>query len=389
MRRRDLMTAAASMAVVRGARAAAPVRIGVALSLTGELADSAKPYSQGLELWRRQTNAAGSLLGRPVELVSYDDRSDPATAARLYERLITSDNVDLLVSSLGSAATATASAVAERHKRLFINGGGAAEKIQERGFRYVVQTAATTHSYQQQLEPMARHYGFKTWAWVSKDYPSGRDAERDLQGIVARTGGQIVLSSYFPQGSVDISGQIARARQLDPDIWMSSASPNEAIEEIRQLRAANYLPRVFVCNGVAQNDFLAASGKDGEQATGTSVYEPVLKTPGNAEFVAAYTAAFGSSPGYYAAFGYVAGTVLGAAVNDAKTLDNDKLRDVLSNLRLPTVMGRFEIDPKTGMQRGVQGLMVQVLKGRREVIFPEEFRTAEPVIPVQPWSTRG
>ena len=389
MQRRGFIAAAGASIAVRTARAeAVPVRIGFALSQTGELADSAATYFRGLDLWRRQVNAAGGLLNRPVEFVSYDDRSDPATSARLYERLITSDKVDLLISPLGSGATATGSAVAERHKRLFINGGGAAEKIQQRGFRYVFQTAARTHSYQQQLEPMARQYGFKSWAWVSKDYPSGRDAEKDLQEIVATTGGRIVLSSFFPQGTADYSAQIAQARQLDPDIWMASASPNEAIEMVRQLRASNYLPRLFISNGVSQNDFIKAAGKDGEQAVGTSVYEPVLETPGNAGFVAAYTAAHGEQPGYYAAFGYVAGTVVAAAVARAGTLETEPLRDVLATIQVPTVMGRYEVEAATGMQIGVSGLLVQILNGKREVIFPEALRTAAPVIPAQQWSVR-
>ena len=57
----------------------------MALSQTGNLADSAAPYFKGLDLWREQANARGGLAGRPIEFVIYDDRSDPATAARLYE----------------------------------------------------------------------------------------------------------------------------------------------------------------------------------------------------------------------------------------------------------------------------------------------------------------
>src|ERR1700685_376289 len=113
--------------------AAEPVRIGVALSQTGNLADSAAPYFKGLDLWREQANARGGLAGRPIEFVVYDDRSDPATAARLYERLITSDKVDFVISSLGSATAATGSAVAEKHKMLMINGGGAAEAYRQGG----------------------------------------------------------------------------------------------------------------------------------------------------------------------------------------------------------------------------------------------------------------
>ena len=390
MRRRELMAGALAAGSIGSAAAegAAPVRIGVALSKTGDIADSAAHYFDGLKLWRDQVNAAGGLLGRPVEFVVYDDRSDAATSARLYERLITSDNVDLLMSPLGSATTATGSAVAERHKRIFINAGGAAEKIQQRGFRYVFQTAAPSHAYQQQIEPMARHYGFKTFAWVSRDFAPARDAAVDLHAILDRIGGKLVIETYFPQGTADYSSYIAQARQLDPDVWFSSAYPNEAIEIVRQLRAVNYLPRVFVCNGVSQDDFIKAAGKDGEQAVGISAYEPMLKTTGNATFVADFHRAYGADPGYYSAFGFVGGTVLTAAVREAGSFDNEKLRAVLTGLKLDTVMGRHEVDPKTGGQLGISGLLVQILGGKREVIWPEALRTANPVIPEQPWAQR-
>src|SRR3981189_2594335 len=115
-------TAAVALTISSAGNAAEPVRIGVALSQTGNLADSAGPYFKGLDLWREQANARGGLAGRPIEFVVYDDRSDPATAARLYQRLITSDKAGFVISSLGSATAATGSAIAEKHKVVMING---------------------------------------------------------------------------------------------------------------------------------------------------------------------------------------------------------------------------------------------------------------------------
>jgi branched-chain amino acid transport system substrate-binding protein len=135
MRMLSLAAATACALAASGpANAEDPVKIGVALSQTGNLADSAAPYFRGLDLWREQANARGGLAGHPIEFVVYDDRSDPATAARLYERLVTNDQVNFVISSLGSATAATGSAVAEKHKTLMINGGGAAEAIQQCGF---------------------------------------------------------------------------------------------------------------------------------------------------------------------------------------------------------------------------------------------------------------
>jgi branched-chain amino acid transport system substrate-binding protein len=390
MIRKTVLAAAAIAALLlsSSARAAEPARIGVALSQTGNLADSAAPYFNGLDLWREQANARGGLGGRPIEFVVYDDRSDPATAARLYERLITSDKVDFVISSLGSATAATGSAVAEKHKMLMINGGGAAEAIQQRGFKYVFQTAARISSYADGVVPLIQKYGVKSMALVSRDYAAARDISKAIKQAIDGDGVKIVIDEYFPAGTADFSSQIAKGQQLKPDLWVGLLYPSEAIETVRQFHSMNYMPNLFVANGVSQDDFNTAAGKDAEYAIGMSLYEPSLPSKGNKEFVKTYHEKYGSDPGYYAAFGFVAGTVLEAAVKKAGSLDRDKVREVLTTLKMGTVMGRHEVDPTTYMQIGVRGLLVQVQNGKREVIWPEEYKTAEPKLPIPAWDKR-
>jgi branched-chain amino acid transport system substrate-binding protein len=381
-----LTTAAFAAALAAPAMAQDTVKIGIALSQTGNLADSASHYWRGVELWRDQVNARGGLLGKKVEFVVYDDRSDPATSARLYERLITNDKVDLLISTIGSAQTATATAVAEKHKRVMINGGGASESIQQRGFKHIFQTAARISAYVDGVEPLMKKYGIKSMAFISRDYAAARDMEKVLKAQAERNGVKIAMSEYFPAGNVDFSSQIARARQIKPELWVSVGYPNEAIEMMRQFRASNYMPKVLIHNGVAQEDFLKATGKDGEGAIGMSLYEPSLKTKGNSEFVQAFKAKYNYEPGYYSSFGYVAVTVLEEAVKKAGTFDQEGLRKVLTELKTDTIMGKHEVDPATGMQIGIRGLLVQVQNGKREIVWPDDLRTADAKIPA--WNDR-
>jgi branched-chain amino acid transport system substrate-binding protein len=365
-----------------------PIRIGVALSQSGNLADSAKHYWEGVALWRDQVNKRGGLLGRQVELIVYDDRSDPATAARLYEKLINDDKVDLLFGPWGSASAATASGVANRNKRIFFNSGGASEQIQERGYKYVFQTAAPISAYVASIGPLAEAHQLKTIAFFGRDYPAARDMEKTIKTIAQQREMKVVASEFFPAGTTDFSSMIAQARQLQPDIWVSVGYPNEAIEMVRQFKASNYLPKVFVHNGVSIDDFLKASGKDGEYAFGMSLYEPSLKTKGNEEFVKAYHQTYNSDPGYYSAFSYAGATVMEAAVKAAGSLDQDKLRDVLTTLEVDTVMGHHKVDPKTGKQVGVKGLLVQVRNGKREIVMPVDLKTMDAEIPMPPWNKR-
>jgi branched-chain amino acid transport system substrate-binding protein len=378
----SIALAAAAMAVPPVAQAADTIRIGIALSETGNLADSSKHYWRGIELWRDKTNAAGGLLGKKVEFVIYDDRSDAATSARLYERLITNDNVDLLVSTIGSAQAATATAVAEKHKRVMINGGGASESIQQRGFKHIFQTAARISNYVDGVEPLIKKYNVKTMAFVSRDYAAARDMEKVLKATAQKNGVKIVLDEYFPSGNVDFSSQIARARQEKPDLWVSVGYPNEAIEMTRQFRASNYVPKIFVHNGVAQEDYLKATGKDGEGAIGMSLYEPSLKTAGNTEFVRDFKAKYNYEPGYYSSFGYNSVYVLGEAVKKTGSIDQEALRKTLTTMKLDTIMGKHEVDPATGMQIGIKGLLVQILNGKREIVWPDDLRTAEAKFPM-------
>src|SRR5918999_2282930 len=82
-----------------------PIAIGAAVSTTGSNGRTGLYQQEAYLLWEEQKNVAGGLLGRPVRMVLYDDQSDPATGARLYERLLTEDQVDLVLGPYSSSVT--------------------------------------------------------------------------------------------------------------------------------------------------------------------------------------------------------------------------------------------------------------------------------------------
>jgi branched-chain amino acid transport system substrate-binding protein len=278
--------------------------------------------------------------------------------------------------------------VAEKHKRVFLNAGGASESIHLRGFKYVFQSAPAIGAYVSGVAPMATRHGFKTIAVVSRDYPAARDMSKALEKIAAENGLKIDSVEYFPAGTTDYSSNIARVRQANSDIWIGIGYPNEAIEMVRQFRAVNYLPKMFIHNGPAQDDFVAATGKDGEYVIAISLYEPVLKTEGNAEFVAAHKAKYKSEPGYYAAFSYQGATVLERAVTKTGSFDQDKIRETLTTFETDGVMGHHKVDPKTYVQIGLKGLLDQIRGGKREIVWPDDLKTADAVLPMPGWDKR-
>ena len=195
--------------------------------------------------------------------------------------------------------------------------------------------------------PMIQKYGVKSIALVSRDYAAARDISKAIKQTIDGKDVKVVIDEYFPAGTADFSSQIAKGQQLKPDLWVGLLYPSEAIETVRQFHSMNYMPKLFVANGVSQDDFITAAGKDAEYAVGMSLYEPSLPSEGNKEFVKTHREKYDSDPGYYAAFGFVAGTVLEAAVKKAGSTDAEKVREVLTTLKLGTVMGKHEVDPTT------------------------------------------
>jgi hypothetical protein len=93
-------------------RATDPIRIGFGMSLSGGLAPGGRQCLLAMEIWKDEVNGKGGLIGRPVELVSYDDQSNPSNVPGLYAKLIDVDKVDLLVSPFATNQIAPAMPVA-------------------------------------------------------------------------------------------------------------------------------------------------------------------------------------------------------------------------------------------------------------------------------------
>ena len=111
----------ALIALAIPARAADPIKIGFSMALTGGVAPNGKQILAAFEIWRDDVNAKGGLLGRPVELVYYDDQSNPANVPALYTKLITVDKVDLLIGPYATNMVAPAMPVLIQNNKMTIS----------------------------------------------------------------------------------------------------------------------------------------------------------------------------------------------------------------------------------------------------------------------------
>jgi len=363
------------------AEPAPPIRVGVTVSLSGQFAVLGKDELQGMQMWADDVNRRGALLGRKVEIVYYDDESDPDTSAELYERLITTDKVDLLLGPYGSDITYAASAVAERHQFPMVATGAAASKIWSRGFRNIFQIDAPAARYMDLPLEFAKAKGLTRVVLVHSDAEFPREVVAGARAKAEELGMEVVLDAEYPLSSEQF-GQLAREiGQADPQVLIGGTYLDDSIALVRALEAAGVEPQIVALTvGPAQRAFGQALGEDANNVIGVLAWMRSGFLPLAYDFSYRYKAKYGGNAAVHAAYGYAGGQVLEAGVRLAGSLDKDAIREQLRTMTFRSILGRYRVDD-SGAQIAKNTYVMQWQTGFRLLILPEGLRDAPAVFP--------
>ena len=360
-----------------------PVLIGGSIAQSGMLADLAREYIKGIELWRDDVNARGGLAGRPVELRLFDDGSGARRAAEITGVLIAEDKVDLLFGPYGSPAALEAAVVADRAHRIMLNATGAAPNIHKKALRYVFQLPAAPADRALPVLKLAEMLGTRSIAVIAGS-GSGPVLGR-LRDEAKLAGVALIESGGLPVPTVKPANYPPLIAKIDPkSVLLVFEEVLRLADLVREMKLAGFRPAAFAAPNALLPDFIKRVGMDAEYSFGVSTYEPRARTRGNAQFVRAFQARHKQAPDANAASGWAAGQLLEAAVGLAGSVDTEPLRGALAKLETETVLGAYKVD-RYGAQLAAAAMLVQILKGRHEVIWPEAYRSAEAVLAPPPW----
>ena len=370
------------------APAQSPLRIGASLSLTGTYAKPGLYGREGYALCQKHLNESGGVLGRPVELAIYDDRSDPQTGVRLYEKLITEDRVDAVLGPYSSAITEAVANVTEKYKKLLIAPLGSAGSIWEKGRRYLIMMVSPAEVYLEGLMDMAARNGLKSVAVIYEDTLFPKTSVKGAMAIARKRGLDIVFLEAYPKAQIDFAGLLTKIRAVRPDVLAAATYFDDVVAITRQMKELDVNVKMFGTTvGGDLPEYYKALGRTGEYVYGASQWEPSLTYPGAREFAAAYEAEFNRIPSYHAAAAYAACILLGEAINRTGTLDPDRLREYLFKLQTVTAFGAFDVDER-GYQLGHRMVTIQWQDGRQVVVWPDDVASGKIRFPTPPWSQR-
>lgn len=271
---------------------APPIRIGVLHSLSGNMAASERPLMDAVRLAVEEINTAGGLLGRPVEMVVADGRSDDAVFAAEAERLITKEQVSALFACWTSACRQAVKPVVERHRHLMFY------PLQYEGLEQSPVIYYTGSVPNQQIIPgtlwALDSLGRRVYL-VGSDYLFPHAANLIIRDLVKANHGSVLAERYRPLGAADFGAVVEEIRALQPGVVLNTLNGDSNTHFFRALHAAG-LGTVPVVSFSLAEDGLKAIGPAAFHPNHYAVWSYFQSVPGeaNARFVTAFRERYGA-----------------------------------------------------------------------------------------------
>src|ERR1700736_1357531 len=342
------------------AQSGAPIKIGYSMALTGGLAPNGQSALLAQKIWEEVVNAKGGILGRPVKLVYYDDKSAPAEVPAIYTKLLDIDKVDLIIGPYATAMIAPAMPIVIGRKKMFVALLGLAVNSEFDYPNYFAmipsgpdaKPAFTKGFYD---IAMAQEPKPQTVAIVSADQEFSRNAADGSRENAKKAGLKIVYDRNYPPATTDYAPIVRAIAAANPDLVNINSYPPDSVGMIRAVNEIGFKPKM-IGGGMVGLQATAIKTQLGPLLNGFINYDfwlpvPKMNFPGVMNLIERYqarAAAEGVDPlGYYMApGGYAQLQVLAQEVEGTKSLDDAKLGDYIRAGSFKTVVGDVKFGDK-------------------------------------------
>ncbi len=304
-----------------------------------------EPYKKGMELALDEINAAGGVLGRPMQIVSRDDNGNPGDAVRVAEELLSREQVVMLMGTFASNVGLAVADLARQRKVLFLAAEPLTDKmVWDNGNRYTFRLRASTYMQTAMLAPDAAKLGKKRWAIVYPNYEYGQSATTAFkrQMIALQPGGIEFVELAVPLGKIDAGPVVQALQDGKPDAIFSSLFGADLARFVREGQLRGLFKDVPVFNLLGGEpeylDPLKDEAPVGWWVTGYPWY--AIDTVEHKRFRDAYQAKYNDYPRLGSVVGYTTVKAAAAAIRKAGSTDTEKLIAAMSGLAFESPFGK-------------------------------------------------
>jgi branched-chain amino acid transport system substrate-binding protein len=307
------------------------IRIGEYGSLTGAQATFGTSTDNGIKLAVDEINAAGGINGKTLKLTAYDDQGDPAEAAVVVTKLITQDQVQVVLGEVASSLSLAAAPICQQNKIPMISPSSTNPKVTQVG-DYVFRVCFIDPFQGQVMSDFAMNNLKAQTAAILRDQKS--DYSMGLADFFVKRfkekGGTIVSDQSYVAGDVDFKSQLTNIREQKPDVIFVPGYYGEVGLIAKQARELGIKVALLGGDGWDSSKLYEIGGAALDGCYFSSHYSPESIDPKVRDFVKKYQAKYGQVPDALATLGYDAMGVLAAALKNAKSLSESDIRDAIA-----------------------------------------------------------
>ena len=366
-------------------------RVGVVTSLTGAEQAFGDQHERGYTLALEDINAKGGVLGKPLEMVKYDDQSKADVAVQGVSKLVDQDKVPVVIGAYASQSTgAMVPAVIKRQVPLVIPTA-TADNVMASKSPWVFRVCGGANDYARATMDFLKTVGVpKSLAVIYENTNFGQANAESMRGQAKSAGVPIIADEAYAQGAPSYTAMLQKVKEKNPEAIYFASYLLDATQLMKQSRQVNLNPRIYTSagTGFAIPAFISpekGAGKDAEFTFSTQQWMRESKWPGSQSFAERVKKRWGSDPSYHAVQAYVSLLIVADAVNRAGKWEPQPIRDAIAKTEMMSVFGPIRF---VNQQNQHPILITQVQNGAFVIVAPEDQATAKWILPTPPWSAR-
>jgi branched-chain amino acid transport system substrate-binding protein len=382
----------------------ATLTFGAPISLTGSTSHEGTDTLHGYQMWINAVNAHGGLKvgGKTytVVLKYLDDGSSATKSAQLTQTLISTDKVNFLFGPYGTAPTLEDENIAQQFQIPMVEGNGAAESIFAKNNPYIfgVLSPASTYAKIMIQAALALPTPPKTIAIIYANDSFSVAVAKAAHDYAQAQNLTIVGYQEYPANAPDLTNVLTPLKTAanggPPDFILGSGHESEAIVTMKQCKQLGINAKLYGFTvGPALADYITTLGADANYVIGSSQWTPQVKYQGTdywgtaTAYEQAYKQAYGVEPSYQAAESTAVGLAFQNAIQNAGSIDPQKVRGALANLDVTTFYGRLKFD-STGKNVSKPMVTIQIQNGQVQTVYPPDVANAQLQYPTPPFGSR-
>jgi len=369
------------------------VKLSIPLPLTGTNAKFGEIEKRSYEIAMEEINAKGGVKGRKIVLEFEDSQGKPEVSRSIAEKLIDVKKQPVIFGEYSSSCSKAVAAVAEERKTPYMVVTGATDDITQQNYKYVFRLNPTNAYYASGLMSFLKEVVKPTSIAVlyeSSDF--GTSGAEDMVKQAEKFPMKVLVKEQYEKGAVDFKPILSKVKSEKPDVIYMVSYVMDASLLMRQIKELRIDAKLYAggAAGFAIPEFIQSAKEAAEYVVTATLWSPQVVYPGAKEFAEKYKRLYKDYPSYHGAEAYSALYIIKDVLTRAKSWTPDGIRVAMKATNTVTAFGPIKFEDKTGYtnQNFMDTLVLQVINGQFETIWPQKYATKKYVYPIPRWRDR-